>query len=175
MSSMTGATPKRTGSPTTRIGVGIDTSRYGHYAALLRDDLQPAATELSFAESAAGYAQLRQRLELLAQRHPQATFAVRVDVAGQYADNLMRFLQQLSQAPTDNKPLAHASFSISTGDPQRNKNYRAAVYGPRKSDPIEARAAARYALSERPTATPILTSELCIVRQVASRLQAVLA
>jgi hypothetical protein len=42
-----------------RIGVGIDTSRYGHYAAFLRDDLQPAAGELQFVESAAGYAQLR--------------------------------------------------------------------------------------------------------------------
>jgi hypothetical protein len=28
------------------IGVGIDTSRYGHCAAFLRDDLQPAAGEL---------------------------------------------------------------------------------------------------------------------------------
>jgi hypothetical protein len=37
-----------------RIGVGIDTSRYGHYAAFLRDDLQPAAEELAFPESAAG-------------------------------------------------------------------------------------------------------------------------
>jgi hypothetical protein len=42
-----------------RVGVGIDVSRYGHYAAFLRDDLQPAASELQFAESAAGYAQLR--------------------------------------------------------------------------------------------------------------------
>jgi len=30
-------------------GVGIDVSRYGHYAAFLRDDLQPAADELAFA------------------------------------------------------------------------------------------------------------------------------
>ena len=36
-----------------RCGVGIDTSRYRHYAAFLRDDLQPAADELPFAESAA--------------------------------------------------------------------------------------------------------------------------
>ena len=28
-----------------RVGVGIDTSRYGHYAAFLRDDLQPAAAD----------------------------------------------------------------------------------------------------------------------------------
>jgi hypothetical protein len=51
-----------------RFGVGIDTSRYGHYAAFLRDDLQPAADELSFAESADGYAQLRARLERIAER-----------------------------------------------------------------------------------------------------------
>ncbi len=31
------------------------TSRYGHYAAFLRDDLPPAAAELPFPESAAGY------------------------------------------------------------------------------------------------------------------------
>ena len=30
----------------TRIGVGIDTSRYGHYAAFVREDQQPAAGEL---------------------------------------------------------------------------------------------------------------------------------
>jgi hypothetical protein len=37
-----------------RIGVGIDTSRYGHYAAFLRPDLQAAAAELQFTESASG-------------------------------------------------------------------------------------------------------------------------
>ena len=46
-----------------RVGVGIDTARYGHVAAFLGDDLQPAAADLAFAESAAGYALLRQRLE----------------------------------------------------------------------------------------------------------------
>ena len=159
--------------PSRCIGVGIDTSRYGHYAVFLRDDLQPAAAELQFAESAAGYALLRQRLEKLAQQLPGVRFLIRVDVAGQYADNLMRFLQQLSQTQTGEQPLAHMSFSISTGDPQRNKNYRAAVYGPKKSDPIEARAAARYAVSERPVASPVLSTELRTLRQVACRLQAV--
>src|SRR4051794_34308567 len=72
--------------PAVRIGVGIDTSRYGHYAAFLRDDLQPAAAELQFTESADGYAQFRHRLEVIAQRHPPVSFAIRLDVAGQYAD-----------------------------------------------------------------------------------------
>jgi hypothetical protein len=39
-----------------RIGAGIDTSRYGHHAVFLPDDLQPVA------ESAAGYHLLSQRL-----------------------------------------------------------------------------------------------------------------
>ena len=55
--------------PPPRCGVGIDTSRYGHCAVFLNDDLQPAAAELSFAESAAGYALFRQRLERIAGRH----------------------------------------------------------------------------------------------------------
>jgi len=36
--------------PPSRVGVGIDASRYGHYAAFLRDDLQPAAAEPYSAE-----------------------------------------------------------------------------------------------------------------------------
>jgi hypothetical protein len=46
-----------------RCGVGIDTSRSGHYAVFLQDDLQPAADELAFAESAAG----RSALDFLSQ------------------------------------------------------------------------------------------------------------
>ncbi len=173
MSVMTGPTPKRTGCPSSRIGVGIDTSRYGHYAAFLRDDLQPAAAELSFVESAAGYAQLRQRLELLAQRHPGATFAIRVDVAGQYADNLLHFLHRLADCSASPPSLLTGrDITISCGDPQRNKNYRAALFGAKKSDAVEARACARFAVSERPAATPLLPAPLRLLRQVAARLQA---
>jgi hypothetical protein len=100
----------------TAIGVGIDTSRYGHHATFLRADLQPAAEDLDFAESAAGYEQLRRRLETIAQRHAAVRFHFRLDVAGAYADNLLAFLQRLSWTKT-----------ISCGDPQRNKNYRSAL------------------------------------------------
>jgi transposase len=164
--------PNRTGRPADRIGVGIDTSRYGHYAAFLTDDLQPAAAELSFAESATGYAQFRQRLEGLAGRHPAAAFTIRLDVAGQYADNLLHFLHRLTDSaqPTAS-PLA-GRLTISCGDPQRNKNYRAALFGAKKSDAVEARACARYAVSERPAATAPLSAELRVLRQVAMRLQA---
>ena len=145
-------------------GVGIDVSRYGHYAAFLRDDLQPAADELAFAESAPGYEQLRDRLEGIVRRHGAARFVVRIDVAGQYADNLIHFLQRLSQT---------LPITLSCGDPQRNKNYRAAVFGSQKSDPIEARAAARFALTERPAAMRPLADEMRGLRQIAGRLQAV--
>jgi transposase len=150
----------------TRIGVGIDVSRYGHHAVFLREDLQPAAAELTFAESAAGYAQLRERLERIVQKSSgPVQFTIRIDAAGQYADNLLHFLQQLS--------LPGAEFTLSCGDPQRNKNYRAALFGPQKSDPVEALAMARYALSEQPDLSAVLSVEQRLLRQVAARLQAV--
>jgi transposase len=157
-----------------RFGVGIDTSRYGHYAAFLRDDLLPAAAELPFAESAAGYALLLQRLEQIAQRHAPAHFVVRLDAAGQYAENLLHFLHQLATPPADSvASTARFALTISCGDPQRNKNYRAAVFGPQKSDPLEARAAARFAVTERPSSDQPLSLPLRTLRRVVSRLQAV--
>src|SRR5262245_23759058 len=149
----------------TAIGVGIDTSRYGHYVAFLNADLQTAAGDLEVVESAAGYAKLRQRLDELVTRHGRVHFHVRLDAAGLYADNLLAWLGALD--------LAGATFTVSCGDTQRNKNYRVAVYGHQKSDPVEARACARYALTERPTASPAIGPELVPLRQVAARLQSV--
>jgi transposase len=156
------------------IGVGIDTARYGHYAVFLKDDLQPAADELAFAESAAGYALLQQRLQDIVARYRPLAFAVRLDVAGPYADNLLHFLHQLATANADAaNATAPLPLTISCGDPQRNKNYRVAFFGSQKSDPVEARAAARYAVSERTKSDKPLSPELRILRQVAGRLQAV--
>ena len=150
------------------IGVGIDTSRYGHYAAFVHADLQQAAGELQFVESAAGYAQLRERVDQIRARYGRVHFHVRLDAAGQYADNLVHFLHSLAGAAGS----MDAEFTISCGDPQRNKNYRAALFGAKKSDPVEARAAARYALSEQPAPAKVMSDELRTLRQVAGRLQA---
>ena len=149
----------------TRIGVGIDTSRYGHYVAFLDADLQTAAPDLEVIESALGYAKLRRRLLDLAAKHGFVHFHIRLDAAGLYADNLIAFLGGLT--------LDHAEFTLSCGDTQRNKNYRVAVYGHQKSDPVEARACARYALTERPKPSAVVSPELLPLRQVAGRLQAV--
>jgi len=71
----------------------------------------------------------------------------------------------------DNAVLAHARFTISCGDPQRNKNYRAAIYGAKKSDPVEAQACARFALTENPKAMTPLSAEQRMLCQIASRLE----
>jgi len=168
------APPANLATAAARIGVGIDTSRYGHHACFLKDDLQAAADELAFAESANGYDQFRQRLLHIAARHPAAHFVIRLDAAGQYADNLLHFLPQLDGASGHPlRAIANAHVTLSCGDPQRNKNYRAALFGARKSDAIEARACARFALSERPGASAPLSPPLRVLRQIAARLQAV--
>ena len=76
------AAPSAPADSAARFGVGIDTSRYGHYAAFLNSDLQQAAGELEVVESAAGYARLRQRFTDLVNKHHRIRFFVRLDVAG---------------------------------------------------------------------------------------------
>src|SRR5713101_5382199 len=86
------SSPRRTVMPTAipldRIGVGIDTARYGHRVSFRRPDHQPAAQPLTVLENQAGYQALQQQLLQLHQKHPQAHFHVRIDAAGQYAANL---------------------------------------------------------------------------------------
>jgi transposase len=144
----------------TRIGVGFDTARYGHHVTFLRPDLDLARKPFHFAETAAGYQQLEQALQELAQRHPAAHFHIRVDAAGQYAANLEAFLRRLPWAKT-----------ISIGEPRRNQQYREAVCPKRKADPVESYAMARFALNEHPPATPEVAPELQALREIASRLE----
>src|SRR5205823_10983762 len=91
-----------------RIGVGIDTARYGHRVSFLRPDRQQAAKPLTVTENRAGYQALEDRLNQLYQQHPQAHFHVRIDAAGQYAVNLEHFLRGL-QLP----------MTVSIGEPKR--------------------------------------------------------
>ncbi len=109
-----------------------------------------------------------ERLQAIAAPHGgRVHFHCRLDLAGRYADNLLAFLDTLGTW----QALANASFTISCGDPQRNKNYRAAIFGAKKSDPVEAQACARFALTENPKATPSVSAEQRLLCQIASRLE----
>jgi transposase len=143
------------------IGVGIDTARYGHRVSFLRPDRQPAGKALTVLENHDGYTALQQRLEQLHRQHPQAHFHVRVDAAGQYANNLERFLRSL--------PLP---MTISIGEPKRNKDYQKAHFPKRTNDDTESQAMARFAVVEQPNATPAIPAHMDLLREAAGRLQA---
>jgi transposase len=144
-----------------RIGVGIDTARYGHRVSFLRPDRQPAAKPLTVMESRDGYQALKERLNRLHQQHPQAHFYVRIDAAGQYAVNLEQFLRGLSLPMT-----------ISIGEPKRNKDYQKAHFPKRTTDDTESQAMARFAVVEQPQPTPASSQPMILLREVAGRLQA---
>jgi len=143
------------------IGVGIDTARYGHMVSFLRPDHQPAAKKLLVMENDASYQALRERLEQLQQQHPQVHFHVRIDAAGQYANNLERFLRRLDLPMT-----------LSIGEPKRNLDYQKAHFPKRQTDETESIALARFAVVEKPAATLAIPQEIGVLAEVAGRLQA---
>src|SRR5262245_28142597 len=134
--------PATSASPLDRIGIGIDTARYGHRVSFLRPDRQPAARPLTVMENHDSYQVLQQRLEQLHRQHPQAHFNVRIDAAGQYAANLEHFLRGLALPMT-----------ISVGEPKRNKDYQKAHFPKRTTDDTESQAMARFAVVQLPKAT----------------------
>jgi len=150
-----------TAPPLDRIGVGIDTARYGHRVSFLRPDRLPAAKPLTVLENRAGYQALQERLESLHRQHPQAHFHVRIDAAGQYAANLEHFLRGLALPMT-----------LSVGEPKRNKDYQKAHFPKRTTDDTESQAMARFAVVELPKATAPTAPALLLLHEVAGRLQA---
>jgi len=121
-----------------RIGVGIDTARYGHRVSFLRPDRQPAAKPLTVLENRAGYQALKERLTQLHEDYPHAHFHVRIDAAGQYAVNLEQFLRGLGLPMT-----------LSIGEPKRNRDYQKAHFPKRTTDDTESQAMARYAVVDQ--------------------------
>lgn len=144
-----------------RIGVGIDTARYGHYATFMDEDRQTAARGFTFPESREGYQQFQAALERLAKRHGgNVHFHMRIDAAGQYAVNLEMFLRQLPFPTT-----------ISVGEPKRNKDYKNAHFPKRKADPVDSLACARFAIVERPPASHSTPEEFIPLRDLAGALE----
>ena len=144
-----------------RIGVGIDTARYGHRVCFLRPDLSPAAAPLTVMENRQGYQALQDRLRKLHEKHPAAHFHIRIDAAGQYATNLEQFLRGLDLAIT-----------LSIGEPKRNRDYQKAHFPKRTTDDTESQAMARFAVVEQPKATPSPSAPMVLLREVCGRLQA---
>jgi transposase len=144
-----------------RIGVGIDTARYGHRVAFLRPDRSLAAPPLTVMENREGYQALQERLRKLREQHPAAHFHIRIDAAGQYAANLEHFLRGLDLPMT-----------LSIGEPKRNKDYRKAHFPKRTTDDTESQAMARFAVVEQPSATPSPSASSVLLHEVSGRLQA---
>jgi transposase len=142
------------------IGVGIDTARYGHRVSFLRPDRSPAAAPLTVMENREGYQALEDRLRKLRRQHPEAHFHVRIDAAGQYAVNIEQFIRGLDLPMT-----------LSVGEPKRNKDYRKAHFPKRTTDDTESQAMARFAIVERPVATPTPSAAAILLRDVCGRLQ----
>jgi transposase len=147
--------------PLDRIGVGIDTARYGHRVSFLRPDRKPATKPITVMENHAGYQSFKDVLLRLCEQNPGVEFHVRIDAAGQYALNLEQFLRGLDLPMT-----------ISIGEPKRNKDYRKAHFPKRTTDDTESQAMARFAIVEQPAATPAPTTPMIVLHEVAGRLQA---
>ena len=146
-----------------RIGVGIDTARYGHRVAFLGDDKNPLRKPITVRENRAGYQLLLDSLQQLHKLHPLAPIHVRIDAAGQYAANLETFLRSISN-PT--------RLVISVGEPKRNKDYRMAHFPKRTTDDTECLAMARFAVVEQPKQTAPIDPAFARLHEIACRLQA---
>jgi transposase len=144
----------------TQIGVGFDTARYGHRVTFLREDRQPAAKPLELLESRSSYEQVERVFRQLHERYGDVHFRIHVDAAGQYASNILAFLESLPWPKT-----------ISIGNPLRNKRYREVHFPKRKSDATESQACARYAIVERPDAMVSVPAETAVLQEVAGRLE----
>ena len=147
--------------PLDRIGVGIDTARYGHRVSFLRPDRKPAAKPITVMENHAGYQLFKDVVSRLREENPGVEFHVRIDAAGQYAQNLEQFLRNLD-----------LPMIISVGEPKRNKDYRKAHFPKRTTDDTESQAMARFAVVEQPPATPAPSAPTIALHEVAGRLQA---
>jgi transposase len=143
------------------IGLGIDTARYGHHVSALDQDKRTAFKAFHFPENAEGYQRLDRALRKLAEKYPGVVLHVRIDAAGQYAENLIHWLHD-----------SDLTLEVSVGQPAKNKAYRKAHFDKRKADPVESLACARFAVVERPPATEPTPSQFSRLRDVVAQLEA---
>jgi transposase len=144
------------------LGVGIDTARYGHHLTVLDASKHEVEKPFRFREDAKGYQLVQQLLDRLVRKYGNVHFRVHVDAAGQYANNLLRWLQQLDY-----------SMTVTVGQPARNKAYRAVHFDKRKADASESKACARFAIVERPAATAQIPLAFLQLQTLLSQLAAI--
>ena len=147
----------------TCFGIGIDTARFGHHVSFLDQEKRTAAKPFHFKEDAQGYQKLRKAIESLREKFQDAVLYVRLDVAGKYAENLLHWLHGLDIP----------NLTISVGKPDANKSYRETHYGKRKADQVESLACARYAVVEKPGATPKVPRAFEALRGAVSALESI--
>lgn len=148
---------------TTCFGIGIDTARFGHHVSFLDQEKRTAAKPFHFKEDAQGYQQLRKAIDSLRNKSQDVVLYVRLDVAGKYADNLLHWLHGLDIP----------NLTISVGKPAANKAYREAHFDKRKADQVESLACARFAIVERPKATPIVPRSFEALRSAVAALESI--
>ena len=127
------------------IGVGIDVARYEHVVQFWSPDKEPMRRELAVPESREGYEALQQAMQELNRIHHGPVFRIGMDMANVYGQNLQAFLQQQS-----------FRMVITELNPLTNRRYKEVFLQDNKSDAIDAAAAARFAIVEKPKASPHL-------------------
>ncbi len=145
---------------TVHFGIGIDTARFGHHVSFMDEQKRTAAAPFHFEESYGGYQKLLKILKALVAKADSVHLHIRLDVAGQYAENLITWLRKLDLSTT-----------ISIGTPAKNKAYREAHYDKRKADPVESLACARFAIVERPAESPVVPKKFSALRATVSALE----
>ena len=115
--------------------------------------------QFTFAESPAGYAQLRQAL--------RADFNRNMDMF----TSTFVLMPPVSTRPTWNSFSGRlpCEKTISVGQPKQNRDYCKAHFPKRKADPVESLACARFAIVERPAPTPETPSAFAQLRETRRR------
>ena len=148
--------------PVSHFGIGIDTARYGHHVSFMDENKRTASKAFHFEEHDKGYQKLLKALEALAAKSSSNYhFNIRIDAAGQYADNFIHWLHKQK-----------FNMTISVGTTAKNKNYREVHYSKRKADPVESLGCARFAVVERPPAMLPPNPAFSTLRSVVSAMEA---
>ena len=145
--------------PVVEIGVGIDIARYRHVVQFIDANKRPLRQKLVIDENRQGYDRLAKTFDDLARRHRDPLFRCVIDDASVYGRNLRTFLQTLPH-----------KVVITAANPLLNRYYKKAFLKDNKNDELDAQFVARFAVSERPAASPPIDPDIELLKTLCSRL-----